>query len=158
MRSKINRRRIRGVTLATIVLSLPLLGGLAAYEPAAASTTTCVTLPLSTTGATIGIGGRTIRIPALSNPGVCLSETEYSSLTVDQSGNGICQRYCYTASVTGTNDPGVLTLFYTTDGAPTSVRLDLPAVLWVNFCLSMGSPSAPRPDCYVFISVDQLPA
>ncbi|MDQ4025326.1 MAG: hypothetical protein M3217_07535 [Actinomycetota bacterium] len=118
----------------------------------AAKAETCVTLP-GTTGATIEVAGRQVRVPATSGVAACVEPGGLPGLPRIDSGGG-------TTSIVlgaGSNASGYVAVRYALDGSPNEIRVPIPgAGNPSEICLASVGEIA-RPDCLVKVSIDDIP-
>jgi hypothetical protein len=143
-------RRAAGISAAAGLLALTLVS-----SPAQAAT--CVNVPGSTPGTNVTIAGDDYRVPSISNISVCTHDGSVPLVGVELQG-GNCTAACLAVVLLGGDvDPPGVTISYRVDGVTTSTTID-PGPLFggpAGTCLlGVGSPEAPRSDCFFAIEPD----
>lgn len=152
------RSRVTRLLLLGAIAASSIGISLARADTAHAGSTSCQTISVTTPGATYRVAGQSIRVPSVSNPTACVTSADVVTLAISRETNGICTTNCYTIYVGGVVDPGAVTITYYADGVPQTFRYDPAPVPLPGQCLlSIGSPRAPRPDCFSSLDVDYLP-
>ena len=151
------KRALRGVAGTALMVVSSFVAGPVA--PAAAATS-CLTVPATTPGFTVGIGGTPQRIPSFSGISVCASTPDGSPVApaVSNSVGGACAASCTTVSLqVSPLDLGPLSVTYVQDGVTNRHAVDPEAVgTSQGICLvSTGTPQAPVPSCTLSLGSDQ---
>jgi hypothetical protein len=142
--------RRRGAAAAVVVA---LFTAVLVWAAPAAQAATCQAVPGSTIGTDVSIAGQKFRVPAISGIQVCVGSVSVPLVTVETSG-GACTFSCLSVLVGGgPADAEGITITYLEDGVPKSVPVTPPPVDGPpSTCvLSVGSPDAPYPDCFISI-------
>lgn len=145
----------RGTAVAAATLAL---AGALSLPVAPARAATCVSVPGSTPGADVSVGGQTHRFPAISNIRVCAGGSTLPGVTVETWG-GNCIQACLSVLVGGGSaDPEGFTVSYSADGVQQTVGFNPGGAGGGDpICvLSVGSPDAPYPSCNVAVGLDEV--
>lgn len=146
---------LRRYWLPGVLLALVL----GAVQPAPAQASpVCVSIPVTTPGVTICVGDQCVRIPSVSDPGVCVDAGEFSGAI----GPRICGDVCVAIDVPEFASNGAeVTVSFEADGDPQSVSIscdDLNGVCEsisgpdTGICASVGRPADEK--CFIHISID----
>ncbi len=151
------KRTLRAVAGTVLIVTGSFVAGPAA--PAAAATS-CLTVPVTTPGFTVGVGGTPQRIPSFSGISVCASTPDGSPVApvVSNSVGGSCVTSCTTVSLqVSPLDLGPLSVTYVQDGVTNRQTVDPQAVgTSQGVCLvSIGTPQAPNPACTLSLGSDR---
>ncbi|MDQ3915948.1 MAG: hypothetical protein M3323_11595 [Actinomycetota bacterium] len=151
------KRTLRAVAGTVLIVTGSFVAGPAA--PAAAATS-CLTVPVTTPGFTVGVGGSPQRIPSFSGISVCASTPDGSPVApvVSNSVGGSCVTSCTTVSLqVSPLDLGPLSVTYVQDGVTNRQTVDPQAIgTSQGVCLvSIGTPQAPNPACTLSLGSDQ---
>lgn len=144
------RRGVLGLAIVALVAATTLVA-------APAHAATCVNVPGSTPGTNLTIAGKDFRVPSVSNISVCTHDGSVPLVGVELQG-GNCTAACLAVVLLGGDvDPPGVTISYRVDGVTTSTTID-PGPLFggpAGTCLlGVGSPEAPRSDCFFAIEPD----
>lgn len=123
----------------------------AMWAPSAHAAPTCVDVPGSTLGATVKVGPVEQRIPAVSGIQICAEAPGTLPVRTENGASGL------TVFVGGgTVTVGSITVSWLEDGVPNSETFNPGGVpLPPEQCLlSVGTPAAPYPDCFIALGVD----
>lgn len=136
--------------VVAVLGGLALVTGILFVSPAQAAT--CQSVPGETIGADVKVGPVRQRVPAISNISVCMGGATMGLVTVETSG-GTCTFSCLSVLVGGDAGAEGLTISYYEDGVPRTIPVSPPPVGGpdATCVLSVGSPDAPYPDCFIAI-------
>lgn len=118
--------------------------------PSQARAATCQSVPGSTPGTDISIGGQPHRVPGVSNVKVCADTGSVGLVSVSFDGNGYCNFGCFSVLIPGSEvDLAGVTISYALDGSPRSTTVDPGGAPGGDegCLLSVGGPDAPYPSC-----------
>jgi hypothetical protein len=118
--------------------------------PPRAHAVTCQSVPGSTPGTDISIGGQPHRVPGVSNVKVCVDTGSIGLISVSFAGNGYCDVGCFSVLIPGGGiDLAGVTISYALDGSPRSTTVDPGGTPGGEggCLLSVGGPEAPYPTC-----------
>jgi hypothetical protein len=137
-------------------LAFALMATTALFVPPAHAAT-CVNVPGSTPGTNLTIAGDDYRVPAVSGISVCVGDGAVPLVGVETSG-GYCTAACLAIVTRGGDvDSGGVTISYRLDGVTTTRTVDPGGVpgLGDSCLLGVGSPQAPRSDCFFAVEPDE---
>ncbi|HEV2755475.1 MAG TPA: hypothetical protein VG318_06825 [Actinomycetota bacterium] len=133
-------------------LAAAMFATVALMAAPAAHAATCVTVPGSTIGTDVSIAGQKARVPAISGIQVCAGTATAPIVSVQTSG-GTCTFACLSVLLGGDVDAEGVSISYREDGVLRTVPVNPPPVDGpaTTCLLSVGSPDAPYPDCFIAI-------
>ena len=146
-----------------VVTRLAVAGGVLAalIVPNTAQAESCTPLPVNTTGVTVEVAGKSVRVPSISGVAVCTQSAGLVGLpTVSTAAGNGCLEACVSVLLRGGSDAdGYVSVRYSLDGVPADVRVPLPGTGsgGSDTCLvGIGAPTA-RADCLAKVSLDDIP-